>query len=258
MLGAIFLGLELSEFAGLIARGAGPSRSAFLSAFFSLVGLHGAHVTAGLLWLAFMVAQTAVRGPQGLRAPPAALLQSFLARARYHLGGAADLGLPDGSTMMQEHAARPATADRAPGADEGSQPGSILTYTVGLVFALLLTGASFIVSQTHLLWAPGVPAGLAVLAIAQMGVHLVFFLHISTGADNTNNVRRARLRHFDRDARRLGDALDHGAPQRQHDAALRDHGDAPVKRKTVQSTGLRPHFAVELTRSLSEYFPTGW
>ena len=44
------------------------------------------------------------------------------------------------------------------------------------------------VSQTNLLWAPGVPAGLAVLAIAQMGVHLVFFLHISTGPDNTNNV----------------------------------------------------------------------
>jgi cytochrome o ubiquinol oxidase subunit 3 len=50
-LGATFLGLELSEFAGLVARGAGPSRSAFLSAFFSLVGLHGAHVTVGLIWL---------------------------------------------------------------------------------------------------------------------------------------------------------------------------------------------------------------
>ncbi len=64
VLGATFLGLELSEFAGLIARGAGPSRSAFLSAFFSLVGLHGAHVTAGLLWLTFMVAQTAAQGPR--------------------------------------------------------------------------------------------------------------------------------------------------------------------------------------------------
>jgi cytochrome o ubiquinol oxidase operon protein cyoD len=61
-------------------------------------------------------------------------------------------------------------------------------YTAGLAFALLLTGASFVVSQTDLLWAPGVPAGLAVLAIAQMGVHLVFFLHIGTGADNTNNI----------------------------------------------------------------------
>jgi cytochrome o ubiquinol oxidase subunit 3 len=44
--------------------GAGPSRSAFLSSFFSLVGLHGAHVTAGLVWLIFMVAQTSVRGPR--------------------------------------------------------------------------------------------------------------------------------------------------------------------------------------------------
>jgi cytochrome o ubiquinol oxidase subunit 3 len=63
-LGATFLGLEVSEFVGLVARGAAPSRSAFLSAFFSLVGLHGAHVTAGLLWLSFMVAQTAARGPR--------------------------------------------------------------------------------------------------------------------------------------------------------------------------------------------------
>jgi cytochrome o ubiquinol oxidase subunit 3 len=64
LLGAVFLGLEISEFAGMIARGAGPTRSAFLSAFFSLVGLHGAHVTAGLLWLAFMVAQVIVQGPR--------------------------------------------------------------------------------------------------------------------------------------------------------------------------------------------------
>jgi cytochrome o ubiquinol oxidase subunit III len=64
VLGATFLGLELSEFAGLVTRGAGPSRSAFLSAFFTLVGLHGAHVTAGLFWLTFMVAQTASKGPR--------------------------------------------------------------------------------------------------------------------------------------------------------------------------------------------------
>ena len=75
---------------------------------------------------------------------------------------------------------------QAASADQNS--GSIATYTAGLAFALLLTGASFMVSQTNLLWAPGVPAGLAVLAIAQMGVHLVFFLHIGTGPDNTNNV----------------------------------------------------------------------
>jgi cytochrome o ubiquinol oxidase subunit 3 len=64
VLGATFLSLELREFAGMVARGAGPSRSAFLSSFFSLVGLHGVHVTVGLLWLLFMVAQIAVKGPR--------------------------------------------------------------------------------------------------------------------------------------------------------------------------------------------------
>jgi cytochrome o ubiquinol oxidase subunit III len=64
VLGASFLGMEISEFAGMVASGAGPSRSAFLSSFFSLVGLHGIHVSAGLLWLTFMVAQTAAKGPR--------------------------------------------------------------------------------------------------------------------------------------------------------------------------------------------------
>jgi len=76
-----------------------------------------------------------------------------------------------------------ASGESASGAAE-----SFAAYTAGLAFALLLTGASFLVSQTSLLWAPGVAAGLAVLAIAQMGVHLVFFLHIGTGSDNTNTV----------------------------------------------------------------------
>jgi cytochrome o ubiquinol oxidase operon protein cyoD len=79
-------------------------------------------------------------------------------------------------------------ADRAPGVDEDAPSGSILSYTVGFSLALLLTGASFLVSQTNVLWEPGVPVGLAVLAIAQMGVHLVFFFHLSSGPDNTNNV----------------------------------------------------------------------
>jgi cytochrome o ubiquinol oxidase subunit III len=62
VLGALFLALELHEFAGLIARGAGPQRSAFLSAFFSLVGCHGLHVTVGLLWLLTMMAQARAKG----------------------------------------------------------------------------------------------------------------------------------------------------------------------------------------------------
>jgi cytochrome o ubiquinol oxidase subunit IV len=71
---------------------------------------------------------------------------------------------------------------------EHGSSGSLLSYTAGLGLALLLTGASFIVAQTDLLWAPGVAAGLAVLAVAQMGVHLVFFLHIGTDSEATNNV----------------------------------------------------------------------
>jgi cytochrome o ubiquinol oxidase subunit IV len=64
----------------------------------------------------------------------------------------------------------------------------VFVYTIGLFLAVILTATSFWVANTSLLWAPGIPLGLAVLAIAQMGVHLVFFLHITTGPDNTNNV----------------------------------------------------------------------
>jgi cytochrome o ubiquinol oxidase subunit 3 len=69
VLGAVFITLEVREFVGLIQKGDGPSRSAFLSAFFALVGCHGAHVTAGLLWLLTMIAQVFAKGfrPEILR-----------------------------------------------------------------------------------------------------------------------------------------------------------------------------------------------
>ena len=84
--------------------------------------------------------------------------------------------------------------DRAPGDNTNSTRtreetlSELLVYTIGLVLAVLLTGVSFWAANTSLLWPPGVALGLAVLAIAQMGVHLVFFIHITTGPDNTNNV----------------------------------------------------------------------
>jgi cytochrome o ubiquinol oxidase subunit 3 len=62
VLGGAFLFIEIHEFAGMVSEGAGPWRSAFLSAFFTLVGTHGAHVTAGLLWFLYMVAQVRVKG----------------------------------------------------------------------------------------------------------------------------------------------------------------------------------------------------
>src|SRR5438270_4633085 len=62
LLGLVFLGIEISEFASMISIGAGPQRSAFLSAFFTLVGCHGAHVTCGLLWIGTMIAQMWAKG----------------------------------------------------------------------------------------------------------------------------------------------------------------------------------------------------
>ena len=66
--------------------------------------------------------------------------------------------------------------------------GEVQGYLIGLGLAVLLTAASFYVAHTEEIWGPGIPIALVVLAIAQMGIHLVFFLHITTAPDNTNNV----------------------------------------------------------------------
>ena len=76
----------------------------------------------------------------------------------------------------------------APGTPHDSMVSETISYVAGLGLALVLTGVSFWVASTGTLWGPGVATGLVVLAIAQMGVHLVFFLHITSGPDNTNNV----------------------------------------------------------------------
>ncbi len=80
--------------------------------------------------------------------------------------------------------------DSAPGQETGEREllSGIRGYVVGLVVAALLTGASFYVAGSGLIYGPGIPVALMALAVGQMGVHLVFFLHITTGPDNTNNV----------------------------------------------------------------------
>ena len=78
--------------------------------------------------------------------------------------------------------------DRTPGVEHQESTANFLSYTVGLGLAVILTIASFVVSQTNLLWPPGVAVGLLVLAFAQIGVHLVFFLHLGSGPDHTNNI----------------------------------------------------------------------
>lgn len=62
------------------------------------------------------------------------------------------------------------------------------TYILGLGLAVLLTVASFWIAKTNFIYGPGIPVALAALAIAQMGIHLVFFLHLTTAPDNTNNI----------------------------------------------------------------------
>jgi cytochrome o ubiquinol oxidase operon protein cyoD len=78
--------------------------------------------------------------------------------------------------------------DRTPGVEAHEPTASYLSYTAGLGLAIIATIASFIVAQTNLLWPPGIAVGLIVLALAQIGVHLVFFLHLGSGPDSTNNI----------------------------------------------------------------------
>ncbi len=90
-----------------------------------------------------------------------------------------------------DRVARGREADRHEGpllGEERSLGASVLTYVYGLALAILLTAASFWAARTQLIYGPSVPMAIAVFAVAQMGIHLVFFLHITTSPDNTNTV----------------------------------------------------------------------
>jgi cytochrome o ubiquinol oxidase operon protein cyoD len=80
--------------------------------------------------------------------------------------------------------------DIAPGDELGASdvPHAIRGYLIGLALAALLTCVSFYIARSTLVWQPSIPIALSVLALAQMGVHLVFFLHITSGPDSINNV----------------------------------------------------------------------
>ncbi|HUN98152.1 MAG TPA: cytochrome o ubiquinol oxidase subunit IV [Bradyrhizobium sp.] len=85
----------------------------------------------------------------------------------------------------------PYDGDRPPGLNLGATESfwhGLQSYLIGFGLAMALTAASFWAVSTHVIYGPGVPAALVALAIAQMGIHLVFFLHITTGPDNTNNL----------------------------------------------------------------------
>src|SRR5208282_1259740 len=101
------------------------------------------------------------------------VLCALLARARHNLGRALHGRLSDGSRVMTDTHYDRAPGDTSPFSQAQSQaPSGLLIYTIGLFLAVILTATSFWAADTSLLWAPGVPLGLAVLAIAQIGVHL--------------------------------------------------------------------------------------
>jgi cytochrome o ubiquinol oxidase operon protein cyoD len=87
---------------------------------------------------------------------------------------------------MTERDTKP--TDVAPGQQHETLLSEVASYVIGLLLAVTFTATSFWVASTPVLWGPGIGVGLAVLAIAQMGIHLVFFLHLTSGPDNTNNV----------------------------------------------------------------------
>ena len=74
------------------------------------------------------------------------------------------------------------------GGDGDEHVPNLSTYFIGLALAVLLTFGSFWAVNTNLIYGPGIPVALATLAVAQMGIHLVFFLHLTTAPDNTNNA----------------------------------------------------------------------
>ena len=88
-------------------------------------------------------------------------------------------------TRQEEH-----RRDVAPGDEHGERDiaSGVYGYLIGFVLAVGITAVSFFIAQTTLVWQPSIPIALSVLAVAQMGVHLVFFLHITSDADSLNNV----------------------------------------------------------------------
>ena len=94
-------------------------------------------------------------------------------------------------TTPQEPGKRGDENDVAPGMpviEKGGARVAVWSYVIGLVLSIGLTAGSFYLLHTHVVWRPAIPMAMVALAIAQIGVHLVFFLHITTAPDNTNNV----------------------------------------------------------------------
>ena len=158
LLGAGFVFLEIREFLGMIRAGAGPDRSGFLSAFFTLVGTHGTHVSVGLIWILILSARSRSRGSAvGDLAPVPA--RPVLALPRHRLGRHLLRRLPSGAAVMERH--------------------GLASYLIGFVLAVILTAIPFWLVYTHALPPSRIMLVIAIAAVLQILVHLHFFLHIN-------------------------------------------------------------------------------
>jgi len=220
-LGAAFLALELREFAGMIARGAGPQVSGFLSALLHACRLPRAarHRRPGVV--------DRDDGPgrcKGFHAVVQRRLQCF--SLFWHFSTSSGSGCSTVVYLMEyvhdRRVIRSRPGDRSTLLETEERGSSgLLVYTIGLVLSVILTATSFWVPTPRCSGGRASRSGWRSLAVAQMGIHLVFFLHITTGPDNTNNVLALAfgILIVTVGCRRI--AYYHGQSQRQHDDAGR-------------------------------------
>ena len=221
--GAGFLFFEIHELGALVAQGAGPDRSAFLSAFFALVGCHGVHVTLGLLVAPDHDGAGVRKGLSGRHPAPRPLLQPVLAHARHHLGRDLHGGLSDGSSPMSEtnqhlplDAGDTAPGDERAGGREVAE--GIFGYLVGLALAILITVVAFFISGTSAGLGTQHPdrAGGAGDRADRRAPGLLHPHHHRAGQRQQHPG--AGVRRLDRHARNRRVAVDHDQPEPQHDA----------------------------------------
>ena len=178
LLGAAFIGMEINEFHHLIAEGFGPSRSAFLSSFFTLVGMHGLHVSAGLLWMLVLMAQIWTRGltaQNNTRMMCLSLFWHFLDIVWICVFTVVS---PDGGPVMSS-----AAHD-----NHGAGHGSLGSYAIGFVLSVILTAIPFYMVMDGGFSRHATILTMVVLGLVQVVVHLICFLHMNMSSEGRWNV----------------------------------------------------------------------
>ena len=203
--------MEINEFHGMILDGNGPDRSAFLSAFFTLVGTHGTHVTFGLIWMAVMMGQVVVKGLTVTRPVPPDAPEHVLALSGYRVGRRIYHCLPDGG-----HVNEPDTHRQ----HRGEQGKSSESYGIGFILSIVLTAIAFALVMSGALSRPAILIGIFGAAIVQILVHLHYFLHLDTSSAARWNVLALVFTLLIMILFVGGTHLDHVQPELPHDVTM--------------------------------------